>query len=379
MKWWKDHIIVTPETDGSGFIEILPEWIDLPDSDMAAREVNDTHVKDLVESYSRIGVAQLEGQVKILFFHHHLVAAGLNPQELRLKPYLESGVKPCKMVAVVGAHRSRAIQKLRLLKPNNIKYKRLKVQAAVCHDSDHSRLKALTFGTLENTIQAVRLKADAWDYIAQIHRYYDSLKQKFEDRFPDHTDCADALTAYKKTVRATMKGFTQATLGNFFAIANTWGKLWKNISTVMINDRNKVNLTGTGKKSKAKTTKKLGHSWLCDMSKIPEDQLIAWSDEVVREEITPAEFKARCNMWKKHIKVQDFVVDWYNIEYQDDRDFEEVDTYSELAEKYPFLQDEDFFEQMLMHYPTSGKVEILPSGIADVLRQKIRGTTAVKR
>jgi hypothetical protein len=177
-----------------------------------------------------------------------------------------------------------------------------------------------------------------------------------------------------------MKGFTPATHGNFFTIANTWGQLWVNISTVMINDRNKVNLTGTGKKSKAKTTKKLGHSWLCDMSKIPEDQLIAWSDEVVREEITPAEFKARCNTWKKHIKVQDsWSIGTTLHEYQDDRDFEEVDTYSELAQQFPFLQDEAFFEQMLMHYPTSGKVEILPTGIANVLRQRIEGTTAVQR
>ena len=376
MQWWKDHCIITPESDGNGFIEICPEWIDLPESDMAARDVNHSHVKDLAQSYARAGVAQLEGQVKILFFHHLLVEAGLNPQNLRLKPFLESRQKPCRMFAVVGAHRSCALQMLRLQKPNNPKYKRLKVQAATCHDSNDSRLKALTFGTLENTIQSVRLVSDAWDYISQIHRYYDNLKEHYGARFPEHPDCSAKMSAYKKSCKATMTGYTVPTLGNLFAIANTWGQLWTNISTVMINDRNKTTLTSTGKKSKAKSTKKLGHSWLCDMSKIPQEQLIAWSREVVREEILPAEFKTRCNTWKKHMKVQDFVVSWFNIEYQDEK--EEVETYTELAQMYPFLQDEAFFQQMMMHYPSSGKIEVLPTGIADVLRQKIAGTTAVQ-
>jgi hypothetical protein len=377
MKWWKDHTIVTSESDGRGFIEICPEWIDLPEADMAARDINDTHVNDLAKSYMKVGVGHLRGQVKILFFHHEVVQANLNPLDLRLAPFLESRRKPCKMYAIVGAHRSTALQKLRQQKPNNVKFARLKVEAALAHDSNDTRLKALTFGTLENTIQSVRLEADSWDYIAQIHRYYDSLKQKYGNRFPDHPDCSAKLSAYKKTCRATMTGYTSATLGNFFTIANTWGDLWINISTVMIRDRNKTTLTSTGKKSKAKATKKLGHSWLCDMSKIPEEQLVAWSRDVVREEILPAEFKQRCNTWKKHIKVQTFVVDWYNIEYQGEED--EIESYSELAEKYPFLQDEAFFEQMMMHYPSSGKVEVLPSGIADLLLQKIERTTAVRQ
>jgi hypothetical protein len=184
------------------------------------------------------------------------------------------------------------------------------------------------------------------------------------------------MSDYKKICRATMTGYTSATLGNFFTIANTWGQLWLNLSTVMIRDRSKTALTAKGKKSKAKNTKKLGHSWLCDMSKIPKKLLIDWSRQVVLEEILPAEFKARCQTWKKHFKVQGFIVSWYNIEYQDEDD-QQVDNYTELAKKFPFLQDEAFFEQMLMHYPTSGKVEVLPSGIANVLRQKIQGTTAV--
>jgi hypothetical protein len=378
MKWWKDHTIITVESNGRGYIEVNPDWIDMPLADMAARDVNADHVNDLAHSYVRSGVDQLEGQVKILLFHHEVREAGLNPSDLRLKTFLNSGKKPCPMYAVVGGHRSSALQKVKQQKPNNPKYARLWVEIGIDHDSYDCRMKALAFGTLENTIQSVRLEADAWDYIAQIHRYYDSLKQQYGTRYPDHQDCARKMSDYKKTCRATMTGYTSATLGNFFTIANNWDKLWINLSTVMIRDRNKTNLTKGGKKSKAKGTKKLGHSWLCDMSRIPQKLLLQWSNEVVLEDILPAEFKLRCQTWKKHFKVQGFIVSWYNIEYQDN-DEEEVDNYTQLAQKFPFLQDEAFFEQMMMHYPPSGKIEVLPSGIADVLRQKIVGTTAVQR
>ena len=111
---------------------------------------------------------------------------------------------------------------------------------------------ALTYGTMENTVESIRRKADSWDYIWQIHRYMEPLHAKYGDRMYANAESKKLLTDYRQKTKITMQGFTANTLGNFFVIANTWGQLWINISKIFFQDRENVPKTAKGKESKAK-------------------------------------------------------------------------------------------------------------------------------
>ena len=369
--WFHHNRLVTSESDQFGCIQVRTEWVKSPPLDIAARQLSQEHVKQLAQSFAHSGVF-VDGKVTLLIFKEDAVGSGLDPKEILFASYLNSSVAPVPMYAIVGDHRSAAMRLLRATKPRNPDFMYMKVQVVLCNNTPRNRLMALTYGTMENTVESIRKKADSWDYIWQIHRYMEPLHAKYGDRMYANAESKKLLSDYRQKTKITMQGFTANTLGNFFVIANTWGQLWINISKIFLQDRENVPKTAKGKESKAKTAKKLGHGWLCHMSGIPEDDLISWTAQILTGDMTTSDFLASCQSFKNNLKAQNLIVDWYM-----QTTGQEVRSFSELARMYPFLTDVNFFEELMRHWPNKGKIATLPTGCADLLIRKMKSTVQV--
>ena len=369
--WFHHNRLVTAESDQFGCIQVRTEWVQSPPTDIAARQLSQDHVKQLAQSFAQSGVF-VDGKVTLLIFKEDVVASGLDTKDMLFEPFLNQSSSPVPMYAIVGDHRSAAMRMLRATKPRNPDFLSMQVQVVLCNNTPRNRLMALTYGTMENTVESIRKKADSWDYIWQIHRFMEPLHAKYGDRMYQNTESKKILTDYRQKTRITMQGFTANTLGNFFVIANTWGPLWINISKIFLQDRENVPKTAKGKDSKAKTTKKLGHGWLCHMSGIPEDDLVSWTSLILTGEMTTSEFLASCQSFKNNLKAQNLIVEWYRHTQE-----QEVRSFSQLAKMYPFLKDVNFFEELMRHWPNKGKIATLPSGCADLLIRKMRSTVQV--
>lgn len=375
-KWFRDHRVITQECDSYGHVKIRTEWASSPDSSMAARQPDPSHVRDIAQSYVKFGV-QDDGTIVIVVFAEDIDSAGLNRNNFLLRQFHETDSLPVPMHTIVGDHRIQALQALRKAKPNNESYKFVEVTLVICSKSAHNKQMALTYGTLDNQVQSLRKKAEAWDCICQVHRQILDLRAEYGVNWKNNTTAKDKWRAYKMSCNATMCDFKTSSLGNFFTIANTFGELWNNIAKVFINDREATSITKKGKESSVKK-KALGYGWLCHMADIPNDELCAWTSEILAGDMSTKDFKNRCLTWKQHVKVQKTVIAWYNMEYVDEAS-EEIKSYHELGERFPFLLDPDFFHSMLMRFPTKGKIQVLPDEVARLIRDKMKTTTAVLR
>jgi len=371
-QWFKDHRVVTSESNSFGHVKIRVEWGSSPESGLAARGPNQTHVLDLAKSYSQFGVI-MEGDIVILIWAEDLTAAGLQRHDLRLLPYLHLAEAPVLMSVIVGDHRILALQMLRKAKPNNPDYKFVEVTLVICSKSPANKLMALTYGTLDNQVKSIRRKADGWDCICQIHRQYLDLKETYGEDWKSNSTAKEIWKAYKKTIDSTMAGFKETSRGNFFTIANNYGELWQNISKVFVISREQMSTTKKGKESKV-PKKDLGYGWLCHMSEIPYEVLVSWTAQILSEELTTSQFMKRCKTWKHHVKVQKATVAWYNLEYAP---VPEVKSYTDLGALHPFFQDAEFFNSMLIRFPATGKYQVLPSNVAAIVKQKLSSSIAV--
>ena len=369
--WFHHNRLITSESDQFGCIKVRTEWVRSPPTDVAARQLNWDHVKQLARSFGYSGVF-VDGKVVLLIFKEDVEKCGLDTKDLLFEPLHNQSAHPVPMYAIVGDHRSAALRMLRSTKPRNPDFMFMKVMVVLCNDTPRNRLMALTYGTMENTVESIRRKADSWDYIWQIHRFMEPLHAKYGDRMYQNAEGKKMLTDYRQKSKITMQGFTANTLGNFFVIANTWGPLWINISKIFLQDRENVPKTAKGKESKAKTAKKLGHGWLCHMSGIPEDDLVSWTARILTGEMTTSQFLSSCQAFKNNLKAQNLIVDWYRHTQQQD-----VGSFSELAKMYPFLKDVNFFEELMRHWPNKGKIATLPTGCADLLIRKMQSTIQV--
>ena len=372
-EWFHAHRVITSESDAYGHIKILVDWAKSPQDDMAARKHIESHVNDLARSYVQFGV-HIDGEIVILIFVEDIKAANLDPQDLVLKPFFNSSVAPVLMQTIAGDNRILALQKLRKSKPNNEEYKYVVVTPVICSRSDHNKQMAMTFGGLDNLVRNIRQEATGWDSICQIHRKIETLREQYGKDFKSNPTAKAAFKAYKLTCDTTMSTFSTASIGSFFTIANTFGQLWINISTIFLKDRTAVPITKRGKASKVKK-KPLGYGWLCHMYEIPEEQLVSWTAEILAGELSTGDFQKRCQTWKLHVKLQKLTVEWYQMEFDDDDD--DVQTYKDLGVKFPFFQDAEFFNQMLIRFPKTGRLQTLPSEIAMIVRKKILASPAV--
>ena len=372
-EWFHAHRVITSESDAYGHIKILVDWAKSPQDDMAARKHDEAHVDDLARSYVQFGV-HIDGEIVILIFTEDVKAAKLDPQDLRVKPFFNSPAAPVLMQTIAGDHRILALQKLRKSKPNNENYKFVDVTPVICSRSDHNKQMAMTFGGLDNLVRNIRQEATGWDSICQIHRKIETLREQYGKDFKLNPVAKAAFKAYKLTCDTTMSTFSPASIGSFFTIANTFGQLWINISTIFLKDRTDVPTTKKGKASKVKK-KPLGYGWLCHMYDIPEEQLVSWTAEILAGELSTGDFQKRCHTWKLHVKLQKLTVDWYQMEFEDDAD--DVQTYNDLGDKFPFFKDAEFFNQMLIRFPKTGRLQTLPNEIAMIVRKKILASPAV--
>jgi hypothetical protein len=302
-------------------------WLSHPDSELAAREKNMSKVIVLYKVMKKMGVQKSD--IVVLIWLHDIIQAGLNIDNLMFD--VTSADPPCKMHTIVGDHTTGSIQMHHSNNVNNPDFQNVEFALVICARTEENIQLAKTFGTLDNYSKSLQSPQTVWDNLNSIHNErIRLLKLKLsKEAF------AKVWSGYRSHCTTSMSNYTANTIGSLFVLACFEGQLWSNFASIF---RGEVL-----KRSPPQCQFKIpaSHHNFCHMSLIPQSKLIEWSKRVVDGFWSCKDFGNRCLKYKKDIRVQGQMLEYVTNLYQ-----EEYQSYTEMAEKYPFFIDKAWYESI---------------------------------
>lgn len=365
-EWLTKHETRTANSDQWGNTEVPVMFLVSPDADVAARQLSESHVLDVVDSLRKFGI-QVH-RVKVLIWKHDLPPEwAANPNLIDLTRYDANGKAPFKMQVIAGDHTIAAVKKLMALRPLNSLWRTFWVRIIVAEDNAESRTFAQALGSLDNKVAEVSKGATPWDNLNQIHTKRVSI---WADQTLDQAGKKKAWGDYKQICKTTMiggsSGKATATIGSYFAIAKMVGPVWDNVATIFKKDANGTLQKSGSKRTKSGNSKPLAHGPFCHMANIPDKQLLKWTQKVIDGQWSPADFKNSCMDVKKVYKLHTFIKNHLNHKFRHD-----FDDFGDAAKRYKFLQDVSYIAKLKNAFNVKRNDTNLPQTIANSIEQKI--------
>jgi hypothetical protein len=182
-----------------------------------------------------------------------------------------------------------------------------------------------------NAVADTHSSQTMWDGILQMHIRREYLIKTL------------APAEFKKAWRAAKPGFeatlprASATIGSMIVLASYTGEIWDLLSLIFTGEV--ANHPTEQKKFKPPTSA----AYFASMSDIPEDLLTKWLERVVDRGYTPKQFMERCQLYKKTVRVQAWILNFIN----DIRPGHDFETFEEALQHYTILDDPDYLRELV--------------------------------
>lgn len=365
--YWSNRAThLSPMYDESrGKIRIPVEFASAPEKAIRARERNDAHVKEVVRSMKANGVV---GRTNIvwLVWEDDLQNAHLTSDTLDVSGESKS---PVTFHTIVGDHTTAALQKLHLDMPTNPTYQTVDGELVVCQRNFKNISLAYTFGNADNVSKSLTKAMTSFDVCMKIKQTMEEVGSivNLSDK-----DKKKELTRRLTDLQATHTAICNAaSFGSLRVLAGKEGKLWENIKTVLTRPP-------PAKGTKTKTPRKASINHFFNMSTIPDDDLLRWSERLLDDEagFTSLDFNKKCLAYKKAQWVCEGIFELVRAISTED-DIKHCTTLEEQAEIYPFLKDNKYM-QMCIHWCGDKKREGLAVPVKEKLAASIRAATATR-
>ena len=352
-EWFKEGEIKMGPNYKDGYIHVSPNWLCSPQPDIAARLLDLMHAEDMSVFIKKCGL--IEPLIRVLIWIPEPCSDMLLDKLKNFDFDTSQDKKPNPvpdMNVIVGDHTRKAATDLHNEYPKNKQYKKVPVRITLHRKTEEDRLKALHFGTLDNTIRAMHKKMSMWDCILQMRRHWLKICQEQIDE----SMRKQRWQGYKLSCENTMpyQGGTFHTMSVYAQLTNV---LWDPIYTIM----NESEKGGKGTKSKAVSMSHFG-----SMSGIPKEILVDWLKKCVRGTLTTKDFLAKCKLQKKKMRIEIDMVEHVNII----RPVYDFGSFDAMARQYPVLGTREFIEIMMASSNDRVK-DKLNAHCKDIIKTKI--------
>ena len=335
LKWGKQHrVLQSNHMDQEGHIKIPIDWLMRTTEKMAAKLHSPSQVNEIIKSIRNRGVNQK--RFVVVCFKHELEQLNVNLENPQLN--IEEDTPPFRLHVIAGNHTFCAIQHLHMEKPNYKEYKHLYVELWIISEVEEDFLQCRHNAMLDNSTKSMGTDATIWDNMKIMH---DNIVRIRDDVGVFGGPVIAKQIKLLKASNTSNFAQKETTLGTMWSLAQLVGPIWDKMEQIMQgNVLPRKNRTGKLIKFSIPTSANAFKS----MSGIPDSEVLEWMDLVIKGKWELKEFNSACLNWKKSNQVQKNIVSYiHTIRTEACKD---LITYDDLAVKYEFLIDKEWFDSM---------------------------------
>jgi hypothetical protein len=289
-----------------------------PARDIAARGLDEAHVKELMKAFKR--TLTTEETISALL-RNTAMADKLKDGNLELKD-----LAPFKFEVFTGYHSTVATQRL-FEETKNPRWEKLPVKIYVA-PSNHETIKEFRIlGIADNKKKELHKKMTWGETIVSMHsKLYDAKNQRTA------VTRKDVIETYYAA-----GGFTKPSLGNMATFAAKTGRLWNAYEKLF---------TGRGL---ARGVKVLGsQNLLLPLTKIPESTVADWMEKVIEGHMSWDEVRGLADSYKRTAALERHIVEYIESKAAG---VKAGSSFKQLKLKFPKTCDPDLFKLHLQAMP----------------------------
>ena len=357
LQWGREHRVRQCNVmDQEGLVKIPIDWLIRTTEQMAAKLHSIEQVNNIVQSIRDKGVNPK--RFVVVCFKDELEQLNINLDNPQLD--IEADAPPFRLHVIAGNHTFCAIQFLHCEKPNYKEYKHLYVELWIISEVEEDFLQCRHNAQLDNSTKSLGTDATIWDNMKIMHDNIVRIRET------EGVYGQPAVTKQIKLMKASnTSNFAQkeTTLGTMWSLAQLVGPIWDKMEQIMQgNVSHRKNKSGKLIKFSIPTSANAFKS----MSGIPDNEVLEWMDLVIAGKWELKEFNVACLNWKKSNQVQKNMVSYiHTIRTEACKG---MVSYDDLAVKYKFLIDKDWFDSMTRACMNM----LIGEGLATTVKTEIR-------
>lgn len=238
MAWKEKHYV--------GDFAAHPSKLKSPDDTFMARQVLQTHVDDLKESFCTLGSVNEDVQACVV--SNKLFRLWQSKESLTLDEYFSHVGPSC----WAGAHTRTAVEQLNKQFPSGKLWKKLKFHGYVCQDTEENMRMLRYLGNQNNSKNKVFLDTSFPQIVESMHRQGGEIRRKAEEKGTDESELRNIMRLYKSDVSKSLN-IPPNSVGQIWQVAKRTGTVWELFWLVLQGNHKTPESTGAAaKKAKAK-------------------------------------------------------------------------------------------------------------------------------